>query len=563
MKRNRIHHLVALLLGALLLGACNQRSSHEEALIKSDTNTSIRFAVRVATDHTLRGVNQDQKDVPGTDNEQKVEQGLVLFKDYASMPAMLREESAGIWKSPLLELKAGIQSQVQMTLLLNSNPIFRPSTRDFTKNREIELKDLLSYAGINLNGMLMTATVEQNNNTVTIDNSATEQEVMQGSKNNFSFDVERVVAKVQITKSSSVTAELKNVGTLKLPLTYSMAGSAKKSYLFRDRAGERTLTESSPNIYKDYVSLIDAERVPTDWDPKQGHPFLQRVSDKEGTDYILNGYYRNPKEVKDKTANPVSIDGGFYFLENSMYGNNKVASKKGEIKYNRIAYAKVYAQLDKITHCYEYDYKAKKPRLMQSDSLFRKAHTYSVEISEELFYRLRRDPKYRPRLDNYYEFSWDEDNNTVGRNVYKLKFEEQPGTFYVGASDGAIYLTLRDALLCGNKQARRYTHGRMVYLIPINRQKDASRGFVNYCDTRRNNIYDLCVSSISGIGLNYDPIDPDDPNIPKPDDTPFEPPIDPQKPVEERANLIRVKANILQWNEVVRHVDVGRGRPED
>ncbi|WP_288764614.1 Mfa1 family fimbria major subunit [uncultured Porphyromonas sp.] len=552
MKRNRIYHLVALLSGVFLLGACNQQSPREQALNKGETQTSMHFAVRVAMDRSLRGVNQKQKDESGTKSEQGIKQGLVLFKDYPSMQATLSEETAGtgIWKSAPMALQSEMSTQVSMTLLLNSNSLGTLTGADFAQDRVIELKDLLGIAGIKGEGMLMTATVsDPARNTVSIDSKATEQEVLDGSKNNFPFDVERVVAKVQITKSSSVTAELKDVGTLKFPLTYSMAGSAKKSYLFRDHAGSRTLSESSPNVYKDYISLIDDQSVPTDWDPKKGHPFLQRVSDKEGEAYVLNGYYRNPKEVKDGTAERTSIDGGFYFLENSMYGNNEVASKKGEIKYNRIAYAKVYTKLTP-THAYTTNYNnGNYERVLASPEEFTKEHSYIMNISAEVYAEILNLPQYEGKVRSYRVHHQD---GTV-TTEYELDVTDKPGTFYVGGDDGLLYLRLRDAVLMGNKSVRKYDKGRMVYLIPLNRQLDGAKGFVNYCDTRRNNIYDLNIASITGIGLNHDPVDPDDPNIPKPEDNPFEPPADPQIPVEENDYLMRITAKILKWNLVEKH----------
>ena len=550
MKTNRLYHLVALLIGSLLLGACTQQSPDEQGLYKGDTKTSMRFAVRVAMDRSLRGVNQGQKDEPGTKDEQAIKQGLVLFKDYPSMQATLSEETAGtgIWKSAPMALQPEMPTQVLMTLLLNSNSLGTLTGTDFAQDRVIELKDLLGIAGITREGMLMTATVsDPARNTVRIDSKATEQEVLQGSKNNFPFDVERVVAKVQITKSSSVTAELKDVGALEFPLTYSMAGSAKKSYLFRDHAGSRTLSESSPNVYKDYISLIDAQSVPTDWDPKKGHPFLQRVSDKEGEAYILNGYYRNPKEVKDGTAERTSIDGGFYFLENSMYGNNKVASKKGEIKYNRIAYAKVYTKLTP-THAYTQGNYGE--RVVAKPEEFTKEHSYYMNIPKEVFSKIWNLPQYEGKVRSYRVHYQD---GTV-TTEFELKVTEKPGTFYEGVDDGLLYLRLQDAVILGkNKSVRKYDKGRMVYLIPLNRQLDGAKGFVNYCDTRRNNIYDLNIASISGIGLNHDPVDPDDPNIPKPEDNPFEPPTDPQIPVEEGDYLMRITAKVLKWNLVEKH----------
>ena len=131
---------------------------------------------------------------------------------------------------------------------------------------------------------------------------------------------------------------------------------------------------------------------------------------------------------------------------------------------------------------------------------------------------------------------------------------DKAGTFYEGVDDGLLYLRLKDALKLGkNTAVRKYDEGRMVYLVPMNRQLDPTKKFVNYCDTRRNNIYDLTITGISGIGKNYDPVDPDDPNVPKPEDNPFEPPTDSQIPVEPADYLMRITAKVIKWNLVEKH----------
>ena len=363
-------------------------------------------------------------------------------------------------------------------------------------------------------------------------------------------EVERIVAKVQVSQKDGLSLTLPNIGTLS-PLTYSMAGSAKQTYLFRDHAGSRTLvnetTESA--IYKDFKSVIDGETVPLDWDPKAGHPFLQRVSDKEGTEYVLEGYYSNPKAVTKATAAATSIKGGFYFYENSMFGGDKkVASKKGEIKYNRIAYAKVYT---KLTPTNAYTQGSGGERVVASAEEFTKEQSYIVYISKELYDKLRNDPAYRDHVSSGVKFIPGESG---GRMVYMLNVTDKPGTFYEGVDDGLLYLRLSDAVMLGkNTAVRKYDEGRMVYLVPMNRQLDPTKKFVNYCDTRRNNIYDLTVTGISGIGHNYDPVDPDDPNVPKPEDNPFEPPADPQIPVEPADYLMRITAKVIKWNLVEKH----------
>ena len=85
----------------------------------------------------------------------------------------------------------------------------------------------------------------------------------------------------------------------------------------------------------------------------------------------------------------------------------------------------------------------------------------------------------------------------------------------------------------------------MVYLTPLNAQGET--GKIYNCDTRRNNIYDLEIQGVNGLGYNYDPVDPDDPYIPKPNDNPLEPdPVVP--PINNPEITIRVKARVLNWN---------------
>ena len=397
---------------------------------------------------------------------------------------------------------------------------------------------------IHKDGFIQTS--KSSDGTTTIEPGVTDPLVE--NRNVITTEVERIVAKVQVSQKDGLSLTLPKIGTLS-PLTYSMAGSAKETYLFRDHAGSRTLVDetTASAVYEGFKSVIDDKTVPLDWDPKAGHPFLRRVSDKEGTDYVLGGYYRTPKAVTNATTATASIKGGFYFYENSMYGGTKkVADKKGEIKYNRIAYAKVYT---KLTPTNAYTEKGGKKEVASSDD-FTKPQSYNVEISKELYDELSKNPAYSGHLDNYFA--------SIGggpfRMVYVLKVTDKPGTFYEGVDDGLLYLRLKDALKLGkNTAVRKYDEGRMVYMLPLNRQLDPTKKFVNYCDTRRNNIYDLTIKGISGIGHNYDPVDPDDPNVPKPEDNPFEPPTDPQIPVEPADYLMRITAKVLKWNLVEKH----------
>lgn len=147
----------------------------------------------------------------------------------------------------------------------------------------------------------------------------------------------------------------------------------------------------------------------------------------------------------------------------------------------------------------------------------------------------------------------------VEGGAYLFEIIDTPKTFYYCEDDGEIFDTARAAYFYYKgfpKNLRKYDGGRMVYMLPLNRQLDATKKFVNYCDTRRNNIYDITIDGIDDIGYNYDPVDPDDPNVPKPEDNPFEPPADPQIPVEPADYLMRIKAKVLRWNHVEKHYDL-------
>ena len=415
---------------------------------------------------------------------------------------------------------------------------------NFTADRTVGSDRFLDV--IHEDGFIQTS--KSSDGSTTIEPGVTDPSPTNG--NFITSEVERIVAKVQVSQKDGLSLTLPNIGTLS-PLTYSMAGSAKQTYLFRDHAGSRTLVDKPGQnaVYEGFKSVIDDKTVPEKWDSKDAHPFLRRVSDMEGTKYVLGGYYRNPKAVTKATAAATSIKGGFYFYENSMFGGDKkVASKKGEIKYNRIAYAKVYT---KLTPTNAYTQGSGGERVVASADEFTKEQSYIVDISKELYDKLHNDPAYRDRVSSGFEFIPGESG---GRTVYMLNVTDKAGTFYEGVDDGLLYLRLKDALKLGkNTAVRKYDEGRMVYLVPMNRQLDPTKGFVNYCDTRRNNIYDLTVTGISGIGHNYDPVDPDDPNVPKPEDNPFEPPTDPQIPVEPADYLMRITAKVIKWNLVEKH----------
>ena len=120
--------------------------------------------------------------------------------------------------------------------------------------------------------------------------------------------------------------------------------------------------------------------------------------------------------------------------------------------------------------------------------------------------------------------------------------------YYVGVNDGNVYNSLLAARAAGNTKSRKYTLGQAYYLVPFNAQRNDD-GKIYNCDTRRNNIYDLRISAIDGMGHNYDPVDPHDPYMPKPEDNPDEPETTIPS-INRDPQAIRIKARILKWNYI-------------
>ena len=120
--------------------------------------------------------------------------------------------------------------------------------------------------------------------------------------------------------------------------------------------------------------------------------------------------------------------------------------------------------------------------------------------------------------------------------------------YYVGVNDGNVYNSLLAARAAGNTKSRKYTLGQAYYLVPFNAQRNDD-GKIYNCDTRRNNIYDLRITAIEGMGYNYDPVDPNDPYMPKPEDNPDEPETTIPS-INRDPQAIRIKARILKWNYI-------------
>ena len=391
------------------------------------------------------------------------------------------------------------------------------------------------------------------------------------------LDVERVVSKVQLRRAKDMTGEeMKETYGLLQPdkMTWAIAGSAKSAYLFTDNAGSLHLGDDG--LYEGLKTISAKEKSMGGYD-------LMKLSNEGLSDNFKARSISTFESGKvENNDHGLSTKDGIYFLEHALNETKAAIPYDKSVTYKDVTYVKIYAGLTP-TKGYRIDNKkvtflrhkvfASQDEAVDGFTESDPAATSGTPQSPELLdQQLLKDiDAAETSTDRWYwvdvtDTKWfkalseeDKKNQTIreGNDYYStdgkatkrsfLLVHDQPTTFYYGIDDHTIYDTLLAARAGGNSKIRKYEGGKMVYLSPLNEQRTKEGGPVFNCDTRRNNIYDLILNSITGLGLNYDPVDPDDPNIPKPGDNPWEP--DPNiPPINGRENVIRITAKPLKWN---------------
>ena len=552
MKTNKLHILSALIIGALLFGACTKLSSEGEGIQKSGSNTSMRFAVRVALEGSTRAIHQ--KDEPGTEGEQSISSMTVLFNNLPARTFSGLTPSNATVSTPVFEIGSKEATGVSRfsTLLNASGLTLSPS--DFNKQKVVSLSNFDQLVNTTdgegkFKEFLMSATAEDaNKNKIAIRPDVARDEVGQAPdyKNLFQLSVERVLSKVQVHKIATIDLKgevAAEKGTLKVDeLKYALAGSAKEAYLFRDFASDSRKmiddTNNANHAMYEGKTYVDDKEVPEDWKGTTPHPFLQRVSDQMQGGAAINFA---AKQVEVATS-PGSTTNGIYFLENST---SKKITGRGQIEYNRIAYVKIYGTfVPKSGYGYYYD-------AAEQSASFPEVTTFPGGKYRVVVNKADYD-KYK---DIYGTIdSWDASSDADMKfftqlNAYYLAVNDPAGTFYIGMQSRKIYQTLQGAYADGNTTIRRYLGGKMVWLNPVNAQlvSEPNVTYVKNANTRRNNIYDLTITGISGFGLPFDPVDPKDPNIPQPEN-PYQPIPDSHIKVDPLNSRILIQASVLKWN---------------
>ena len=557
-KKYILPHVVVSVLMLLPLAGCKGHSDeptdgYRSAIQLQVTPRTLAMGPRAITDA------QDHE-VPGIASEDKILDGQLFIGDVFGLTASrsFTPEGGNKWSAKFEEKLTDPTSSHRIAAVINSSRLGLRG-RDYTRESTVSLTDIDRMIG---ESFLMSSTFDKEG-----DNFYT---LSEDKCTNVKLDVERVVSKVQLRRAKEMTGkEMQDTYGFLHPeqMTWAIAGSAKSAYLFTDNAGSLHLGDDG--LYKD-LKTISAEGK------SKGGYDLMKLSDKGLSDNFKARSISVFESGKvEKNDGGLSTEDRIYFLEHALKETKAATPYDKSVTYKDVTYVKIYTGLtptkgfridnDRVNFS-RHKVFATKDAALEGFAESDPATTAPELLDQQLLSTIKlENPSDRWYWVDVTDMKWLTDltpeekaKQTIkeGKDYYTtggkaatrsfLLVHDQAETFYYGIDDHTIYDTLLAARAGGNSKIRKYVGGKMVYLSPLNEQRNADKAVFN-CDTRRNNIYDLILNSITGLGLNYDPVDPDDPNIPEPGDNPWEP--DPNiPPVNGRDNVIRITATPLQWN---------------
>lgn len=517
--------------GAIALGlvACSESNDPIEQIEKGNTYASVS----VTLEPTTRALSDTMYNNAGTTAEQALEALDVLSSAGNKAFSLGAENTDGkFWQvgtstppvyttAPWLTT-AGAQT---LALLFNKNAITAGSAAAAATEEYSGALSGLTTPNLTMTSKGFTATILPNKSKEDVaGGSGLTDNVING------IEVERVVAKGIVRKGTGFVNEVKQdsvvVGTVS-DITFAAVNGAKKTYLYRNNAGERTLTVADDNQYTGFKSAIHT-LAPIQNDTLADEAGLVRLGligdTNVSTALDVNEAGAKPEDTTTKV---------FYFMENSGDINGTDMKALG---FYRFAYAKVYAVYT--------------PKSVLQTT----GNANLVPGTTGKWYIKNTD-------GTFSESTAGTAGAVEGTLVWAL--ESTPiaagTTFYKGAVDGVLYASkaaAKSSITAPNQASYTYKNGKCGYRALWNRQtKDTNSDEVVNASARRNNAYVLNIKAFTKLGFPWDESDPNDPNLPKDEDDEDEDLPDPTDPnIETSETYMRVEAVVLPWNVVDRDI---------
>ncbi len=451
-----------------------------------------------------------------------------------STPKFWKKEDRGYtyWKTGVFETLA-TSDPVAMNVILNGNDM----TKGFKATDVDPIVDMTTGAttdpsstygdvvvkNTNLfmaNGFTMTSKTAKH--AVAADVTKEQAFAEQDPKNNFDFDVTRLLVKgIVVDNKPASDYEVKDKADVALGkvskenMTFAGVNGATKSYLFNNKPTESAIHTANA------ASTAAAAKT-------EGLVRLGNLTEGTTNYGSYTAVAVNSGEADFAGADATTLGGkanAVYFFENT---SNDYSATMAKVGYNRYAYAKVYVTF------------------VPNDANVRNIDTKDVETEGYTEFTTSDGvTKKWGRWDKNYKYSTAASTNSK--------------TFFY--AEGYLFGSVDAALFAGYTRNQIYTYkdGRMAYRSLWNRvETSASDKKIKDAGTYRNNIYVLEIAGFTGLGMPWDPADPNDPNLPQdPDDKGTTPPgTDPD--VNPKSNsFMRVNAKVIPWTVYRRSVNFG------
>lgn len=510
MKLNKLWIAGAALLA---LTACN-KNNDVEVPGEGDTYASVTVGIK---NPSMRATGiSDGKNFSGTDAEKDVKK-LSFYKGTDAVKTFtagtdLTKVGDGTWRTEPWEVgELELAEAADVAIALNYSEAVTIANEKGTDAAQYATIDDITTAASSTTGFIMSSTDgTQGIHNITIQPKIGEADVKKGAenetaKNNFSFNVQRAVAKVAITTAAddetniTVTQEdgTGTIGAFK-NATFAVTNNSAKSFLFQKKSSgalidaykmPATAKPSDPGVKENYKRLGDYGKDavgPT----APAHPLKAVNLNKQGTDpyaeATLNGYNAN------------------YVFENI----------EDQLFWGNITYAKVYGTFVPTTI---YKLNAEENGLEEATD-YTEGATFYVGALDHKFYTTSDAAKLSTTKPGQKSYKYNKGKVGYRVAVHAGDNADTPSDYQTGISDG-----------------------------------------VKNADVIRNRFYIINIAAINGLGFNYDGNDPSDPNLPKPGVDPGENPDNPDEPedpidgVDEDTPLnstktyMRVTAKILPW----------------
>ena len=158
------------------------------------------------------------------------------------------------------------------------------------------------------------------------------------------------------------------------------------------------------------------------------------------------------------------------------------------------------------------------------------------------------------------------DDNAFYNEFQREQFKKGDGTFYRG-EDGLFYAKNRTVngkvakTIVPNQKYTKFEAGKVLYHVFVN-PDDVLKTLD--APAYRNNIYHISVTGFKTLGLNWNPLYPEDPDTPeqknpdpKPKDDPNTPPYVPGDLNTPKETYLAVEVNVIPWNVHSYDIELG------